>query len=895
MTQSDITLFSQLDFTGEWRDYQARVLEEFEHHLADDRIHLVAAPGSGKTVIGLEIVRRIGRRALVLAPTRTIRSQWASRLVPLFCQAIPDRHLSQDIDELSDLTITTYQALHAVTKRPDGLKTLVGAMAGAGPMTLVLDEAHHLRREWWNALQELIEALPDIQIIALTATPPYDASFAEWSRYNQLCGPIDIEVSVPELVRNGDLCPHQDHVMLLPPSGDVLQLLNARNRAASELQAHLLGDDRLLDHLEVHPWLTATHQHEEEILDKPELLSAIAVLLHAAGRHVPKQPLELLGVRRRDIPDPDRFWLSILLTQLIFGKFASFKMPRDWLRALKSRLTAHDFIQGKRIELTSGASHFKLLAGNVGKLDGIAEIARTESANLSQDLRMVVLSDFVRASDLPKAARPDYRPVKLGVVPIFVRLAQMTGMTTEIGALTGSLVVIPRSAKDRLLEVAAQQRIDEQDLGFAEIKGFSGHYSITAKGAAKNALNGLITELFLTGAIRILVGTQALLGEGWDAPAINSLVLASNSAAFMLSNQMRGRAIRIDPKRPDKVANIWHLATVEPDRNEVLDRLENRLNWGALDDLDRPLTSDADMLRRRFKSFEGIAATDSVRIESGLDRLALDEHATIAQANAATFALAADRARTAQKWQKSLGDAAQRAHVREVAAPNYTPRRLVWGNTLQALATSGTASGMAAAGWQLQNAPAWATFGIGVTVLGAAAAMASAPKLLKASVLTARNGSLEGSLYQTGRAVIDSLAEAGIISDREGANAQLSIEKSARGQAEIVVREVSRAAEREILIAVSEILGPIRNPRYILVRKTFFGLVKRRDYHAVPTALARHKNAAEAFTRNWQARVGPSELVFCRSAGGRRILLKARSQSLSAGFQRRVDRFSAWV
>src|SRR5205823_2519251 len=42
--------------------------------------HLVAPPGSGKTVIGLEIVRRLARPALVLAPTATIQSQWSEKL-----------------------------------------------------------------------------------------------------------------------------------------------------------------------------------------------------------------------------------------------------------------------------------------------------------------------------------------------------------------------------------------------------------------------------------------------------------------------------------------------------------------------------------------------------------------------------------------------------------------------------------------------------------------------------------------------------------------------------------------------------------------------------------------------------------------------------------------------
>ena len=41
------------------------------------RTHLVAPPGSGKTLLGFEILRRLGAPALVLAPNSAIQAQWA--------------------------------------------------------------------------------------------------------------------------------------------------------------------------------------------------------------------------------------------------------------------------------------------------------------------------------------------------------------------------------------------------------------------------------------------------------------------------------------------------------------------------------------------------------------------------------------------------------------------------------------------------------------------------------------------------------------------------------------------------------------------------------------------------------------------------------------------------
>ena len=40
------------------------------------RTHILAPPGSGKTLLGMEIVRRLGARALVLVPNTAVQEQW---------------------------------------------------------------------------------------------------------------------------------------------------------------------------------------------------------------------------------------------------------------------------------------------------------------------------------------------------------------------------------------------------------------------------------------------------------------------------------------------------------------------------------------------------------------------------------------------------------------------------------------------------------------------------------------------------------------------------------------------------------------------------------------------------------------------------------------------------
>jgi hypothetical protein len=66
--------FSKVKFKWTFRDYQQAVLDNSQKHLKDKRIHIVAAPGSGKTILGLELVRRQNAPALVMSPSVTIRS-----------------------------------------------------------------------------------------------------------------------------------------------------------------------------------------------------------------------------------------------------------------------------------------------------------------------------------------------------------------------------------------------------------------------------------------------------------------------------------------------------------------------------------------------------------------------------------------------------------------------------------------------------------------------------------------------------------------------------------------------------------------------------------------------------------------------------------------------------
>ncbi|MGY0035245.1 hypothetical protein [Pedobacter sp. NJ-S-72] len=168
---------------------------------------------------------------------------------------------------------------------------------------------------------------------------------------------------------------------------------------------------------------------------------------------------------------------------------------------------------------------------------------------------------------------------------------------------------------------------------------FDEHYIlIQADGKLRNSIIQLVTTIFQAGGIEVLIGTKSLLGEGWDAPAINSLILASFVGSFVLSNQMRGRAIRTQKGNPEKTGNIWHLVCIDPTSATGGD--------------------DFELLKRRFKGFVGVSFKDKSGIENGISRLNIPERINssegIALRNKETFTYARDRKSLKETWNVAL-------------------------------------------------------------------------------------------------------------------------------------------------------------------------------------------------------------------------------------------------
>jgi len=432
---------ADLEFIYPWRSYQKRVLVELETHLDDDRLHIVAAPGAGKTVLGLEVARRINRRTLVLTPTLTVRNQWRSRFTELFRSQSADTSglISHETTDNKPLSIITYQTLHSLAKCSQGAS--LKRFFSNNPGLLVLDEAHHLRNEWWQSITNLTATLNDVRIVALTATPPLDVSAREWNRYFRLCGPIDAQISIPELVRAGELCPHQDYVYLCLPSADNKSFLE-KFHGDIEKTRDLLVNSRTA-HLAVlgHPWIGCPDRHMDEILENPDLFMAQLAYLSTSGHNVGAR-MKTVGPQ---LPEPvfDDRLLELLMNDMVLKHTGMYTFSEPLVGSLIRELDARRFAVRGRIMISENERVAKHLRKSRSKLAGIEQIYRHERNRLRDNTRMVVLASYIRKEFLNWDKETGSEIDRMGVIPIFLVLTADLP-ANDICALTGSIALIPR-------------------------------------------------------------------------------------------------------------------------------------------------------------------------------------------------------------------------------------------------------------------------------------------------------------------------------------------------------------------------------------------------------------------------------------------------------------------
>ena len=894
-------MLDQLSFKGQWRQYQQRVLDKSESFMDDGKIHLVAAPGSGKTTLGIEFIRRFGNPTLILVPTVTIRQQWVDRIKQAFLSDAnqAEQLISQDLKRPKMITVATYQALHSAMNQVVGYgliedtddtaqqehfnfqdfdirKTFEDKDLG----TLCLDECHHLRNEWWKSLEIFRKSFPKIKMISLTATPPYEGEPALWERYISMCGEIDEEITVPELVKEGTLCPHQDYVYFAFPTMEERTQLDQFEKQKLNFLTKLSTDINFSNTIQSSPALS-NQISDDELLANPKYLSAILIFLRSKELPFPQRFQELLAAKA--LPTFTLEWFETLLNGIIFQVPNWFGFTEEALNQLKSDLKANGLIERNQVKLIRNKKQDVLLNQSLGKLNAVRDIFKAEYQALGSNLRQLVLTDFIRKDFQVHLGDKNAQFTQLGVLSYFESIRREMieqTWTVPVAVLTGSLVIIPTSAKEHLERLIPNSRLSYEVIGQLSQEDY---LKVSISGSYHDLVTAL-TQLFQDGYIQVIIGTKSLLGEGWDAPCVNSLILASFVGSFMLSNQMRGRAIRVWPDNPNKTSNIWHLVSINlsPKKWFEIQNAEEKYDE-TLELQLYALSPDLDLLDRRMTQFLGLHYTE-LTIESGIDRLELNQitfsQKGLEKLNQNAITLSQKRQELKDRWQEALPLNEEMEVANEVEVDKQFLPLAYLNDWMKA--------------FLIFQAFAATYFIIDVAryfIVGKPF-VHSLPILLLALLLLAvfwGRYFIYRSPYKRletfGKAIHQALLDSGQIETEESAPRVVKDSKQAIYNA-IYLKGASMREKEIFSQAITEFFAPIENQRYIL--KSCHKVKDQTEFFAVPSMFEKRKADAESFLRHIQKRVGKYNLIYTRSVQGRPILLEARIKALGNKQERTV-------
>lgn len=872
------------EFKGTWRNYQARVLNRSAGYLADGKVHIVAAPGSGKTTLGIELINRIGKPALVFAPTITIREQWVARISEAFLKdgLKPEDYLSQDLKDLRLIIVSTYQSLHSAMNHKKGKETekyedtddkspvletevdysdydLVAEVKKNHIGILCLDECHHLRSEWWKALETFKNACGDLKVIALTATPPYDSNKTMWERYMSMCGEIDEEITIPELVKEGSLCPHQDYVYFNYPTKEEQDEVAKFETRVTEMIQKLLKDQTFCSILASHPSLRGDMTKDDELLEDPAYLSSILIFASSCGIPVPSRLVNLLGVKRLPALEPK--WVEKLLQGMLYTDTQNYCITEEQAEHYKNTLKVRGLLEKNKVMMVADESINKMLSRSKGKCESIQKIVSHEYGSLGKNLRLLILADYIKKEYEKCLGDFNSDVTALGVLPFFELLRRQhetlhSGL--RLGVLCGTIVIIPSEAKEALLqEIEGIGQVNFQAVGSLSDKDY---VKVNAVGDA-HFLTGAVTNLFTKGYMQVLIGTKSLLGEGWDSPCINSLILASFVGSFMLSNQMRGRAIRMFKDNPEKCSNIWHLVCLNPEnQKKSIEKAED-------------ISEDYALLERRMENFLGLHYTENV-IESGIGRLSFIQQPftrqSVEQINNAMLQLSGQRDILKQRWMSALVHTKQMEIAEEAEVTQDAIPKVVFQDSVRKLILYSVAAlGVGICGLLAFHG------GIPAFVMGAAAVV------LGIKALTAFPGLLSQAtplkrLRLFGKGILRAMEKKGLL---EGNNASVKTQQLSNGTQSIYLSGGTQRDKQLFATCVKEMMGQVDNQRYLLVHK------KNRNgldgFYCVPECFGTNKNDAALFADCIQFVADRYDLVYTRSEEGRKLLLEGRSKALA--------------
>lgn len=892
---------AEATWPGELRPYQVTALDEVTARWATGgrRTWIVLPPGAGKTLVGLEAARRLGRRTVVLVPNTAIQGQWVRHWQnfdrPEGCDAGSDRALEDAVNVLTyqslavfDPDAETDEEGHSSTPVRDRLhpngQALVNALRDAEPLTLLLDECHHLLQVWGRLLAEILDDLPDAHVIGLTGTPAASLTAAEHDLVDRLFGAPIVGASIPALVRDGYLAPFAELVYVTEPTLTEHEYLAGQSTRFTQMCTDLLRPGfASTDFL---PWLDARFVSRDTAQGgrlgwgalaarDPDLTDAV-LRLHHQGLIALPNGARMYEQHRH--PPRAEDWTALIgdyVRHCLDPESPRDRQARERIRAALPAVGYHLTRRGIR----RGTSPVdRVLARSAAKSLATVDILAAEKSAVGSRLRALVLCDHERATARTPAALRGVLPDDAGSawLQVVQLVADPRTRVLDPVLVTGRTVATGASTAATLVDFA-RARVPHLELSVREVDGLH----VLEGGWTSRTWVGVVTRFLESGHCQALVGTRALLGEGWDARGVNTVVDLTTAATPTAVVQSRGRALRLDPEWPDKVAHTWTVVCVSHEHPR-----------GA---------ADWDRFVRKHEGYLGVGADGEVM--SGVAHVdpelsPYEPPTDPAVVNARMSKRADDREVTRKRWR--LGSGYEDTQLptlrvrerratsgpvpeagRDVATPP-PPEALVGDQRIVPEPGHLPSAG--------ETTPVW--------ILGSLAAVgplvgAFAPwSWMLAVVLATVAGRYWWRAFQRVRREAEhvrSLVRRPVETVRYAcavADALRSAGHSGTGSEGVRVHVDTDGVYRFTLAdtgaaelfteALDEVLGPlVGEPRYLIPRHVLTGSREGATvavFHAVPTLLARNKRGALAFERAWRRWVSVGEVVHTRTEAGRALL-----------------------
>lgn len=561
-----IDFFSQVALACDFYPYQQQALAAILAGFGQGKSTglLLAPPGSGKTLMGWACIFELRCKTLILSPNTTLQWQWVQqwqRYGVSFSELVAvEDDVGTALAAEPLILSSTYQLLSSAYRRNDEQQL----QAFAAYDLVILDECHHVRRQWGEAILALetrrLQHGKTTRRLGLTATPPQEASVKEQQQLQRLLGSVDYAISLPAMIRSGYLAPFQDLVYLVRPSLQESQYIHSAHSLLHRLQTQWAEAQPSLA-LFAEQWLLQWQYQAEK---DPDLYLACLRYLHHAGLWIsdigwhPEQeePLTM---------DDRAYLLGAYALAEVGESHADFVQLCHVLQMLGYRYRQQRFwpVEGQ-VE--------KVLGTSQAKLQALSDILRVEYAAQHEDLRGLILADFAlthapgQRTALQGLADPDAG----GALGLF-RYVCLHHAELRPFLMTGRYVLCSEALQTVMGE-HLQQALPHVQLRVTAYDGFCA-FEASPTWSAKDYV-ACLTDFLAQGHSLCLVGTRGLLGEGWDCPALNTLVDFTRTTRFVSVNQIRGRSLRKDPRQPFKVANQWDIVAVLPELESGLKDLE---------------------------------------------------------------------------------------------------------------------------------------------------------------------------------------------------------------------------------------------------------------------------------------------------------------------------------